>query len=87
MNQKVAENKEVKKQMDFLKKEFANDSNFEWMNETQNRIKTDKKTLSKLKDENQSLVKMLEKHERLLEKSDEAVSKNADLTNMKEQLG
>lgn len=52
LNQKVAENKEVKRQMDFLKKEFANDSNFEWMNETQNRIKTDKKTLAKLKDEN-----------------------------------
>ena len=62
----VAQNKEVKKQIDSIKKTFTSDSNYEWMNETENRVKTDKKTLAKLRDDNTQLNKMLEKHEKLL---------------------
>ena len=40
--------KEVKKQLDYLKKTFSQDSNYEWMNETENKIKTDKQTLTRL---------------------------------------
>ena len=39
---KITANKEVKKQLDYLKKTFKNDSNFDWMHETENKIKTDK---------------------------------------------
>ena len=42
------------------------------MLETENRIKSDKKTIAKLKEEQLSLTKMLDKHEKLLEESNEA---------------
>ena len=49
---KISESKEVKKQIDYIKKTFQQDSNYEWMLETENRIKSDKKTLAKLEQEN-----------------------------------
>lgn len=80
---KISESKEVKKQIDYIKKTFEQDSNYEWMNETENRIKSDQKTLAKLEKENVQLVRMLEKHEKMLEKSDEAQAKSNDLASMK----
>ena len=53
------------------------------MLETENRIKSDKKTISKLKEEQLSLTKMLDKHEKLLEESNEAQAKNSDLQSMR----
>ena len=40
--QQITANKEVKRQLDYLKKTFTQDGNFEWMHETENKIKTDK---------------------------------------------
>ena len=68
----IGVNKEVKKQLDYIKKTFASDSNYEWMNETENTMKSDKKTLLKIKEDNSSLHKLLEKHEKLLQESEEA---------------
>ena len=56
------------------------------MLETENRIKSDKKTIAKLKEEQLSLTKMLDKHEKLLEDSNEAQAKSADLKNLRSQL-
>ena len=53
------------------------------MNETENTMKSDKKTLLKIKEDNSSLHKLLEKHEKLLQDSEEAQTKNADLQSMK----
>ena len=76
--------KEVKKQIDTIKKTFKNDVNFEWMNETENRIKSDKKALAKVTTENKSLHAMLQKHEKMLQDSEEVNTKAQDLSNMQE---
>ena len=83
---KIAESKEVKKQLDFIKKTFKHDSNYEWMIETENRIKSDKTAMNKLRAENTDLQKMLEKHERLLNDTEEAKAMNEDLKNMEQQM-
>ena len=86
LDAKIAESKEVKKQIDFIKKTFKHDSNYEWMIETENRIKSDKTAVNKLRAENTDLQKMLEKHERLLNDTEEAKAMNEDLKNMEQQM-
>ena len=44
LDRKVGQQKDVKRQIDHIKKSFVQDSNYEWMNETQNKVKTNKKT-------------------------------------------
>ena len=84
LDKQNAANKEVKLQINHIKKTFQNDSNYEWMNETENRIKSDKKILSQLKNQNAELTKMHDKHEKILMESDEAVEKKAEVRNMQE---
>ena len=84
LDKQNAANKEVKLQINNIKKTFQNDSNYEWMNETENRIKSDKKILSLLKNQNAELTKMHDKHEKILMESDEAVEKKAEVRNMQE---
>lgn len=69
----------MKRQLDHIKKTFAQDSNFEWMHETENKIKTDKQTFAKLTKDNAELQKIHDKHDKLLEKSEEAQQKNSDV--------
>ena len=52
------------------------------MIETENRIKSDKTAINKLRDENTNLKKMLEKHQQLLHDTEEAAAMNDDLKNM-----
>lgn len=42
----------MKKQIDAIRKTFQADSNYDWMLEIENKIKSDKKTLARLKEEN-----------------------------------
>jgi len=51
------------------------------MIETENKIKSDKTALAKLREENNQLTKMLEKHERMLQETEEATAMNNDLRN------
>ena len=84
LEKKVGQSKDVKRQIDVIKKSFNTDSNYEWMNETQNKVKTNKKTLVRLRKENEEATKMLDKHERLLQDSEELQAKSQDLKEMKE---
>ena len=77
--QQITANKEVKRQLDYLKKTFTQDGNFEWMHETENKIKTDKQTLTRLQQENAELQKIHDKHDKLLTQNEELVQKNQDV--------
>ena len=82
--QKSVAYKEVKKQLDYLKKTFTQDSNYEWMNETENKIKTDKQTLLRLQQENAELQKIHDKHDKLLSQNEDLMQKSQDVQNMRD---
>lgn len=77
-------NKDVKRQIDSIKKTFQSDSNYEWMNEIENKIKSDKKTLARISAENTTILKIYEKESKLLQQSEELQAKTADVKDMRE---
>ena len=75
----VSKNKEVKRQIESVKKTFQTDSNYEWMIEIENQIKSDKQTLGRLKEENSTIRKIYDKESKLLQQSEQLIAKNADV--------
>ena len=86
LNAKIAESKEIKKQLDYIKRAFNQDNNYDWMIETEARIRSDKTYVNKLKEENASLNKILEKHEKLLEESIETNRMSDHLDKMEQEM-
>ena len=48
---------EIKKQVKYIYKTFETDSNYEWMVDTENKVRNDKKTLDGLKAENRNHIR------------------------------
>ena len=86
LDYKIQESKEVEKQINYIKRTFKQDSNYEWMIETEKRIRSDRTTIAKLREENASLNKMVVKHEKLLDSTETEVAGNNQLENMENQV-
>ena len=67
LDYKIQESKEVEKQINYIRRTFKADSNYEWMIDTEKRIRSNRTAIAKLREDNEALNKMVEKHEKLLD--------------------
>ena len=78
--------KEIKKQIKFIYKTFETDSKYEWMVNTENKIKNEKKTLESLRNENKGLIRVYEKSMAAFKKTETEKNKKREAVDLKSEI-
>ena len=78
--------REIKKQIKFIYKTFESDTIYDWMVQTENKVKKDKQELVALKDENKALIKVYEKSIAAFNKSETEKEKRREVQEFKNEI-
>ena len=71
--------REIKKQIKFIYKTFESDTIYDWMMQTENKVKKEKQELIALKEENKALIKVYEKSIAAFNKSETEKEKKREV--------